>query len=139
MTEYKKIKILQVIILSLTSLLILLPPILANAQPMVHVRYNGTNKINYDGMTAHEFYKKTCDAINQQYKTMGKPSLTKPFKVTGSFKDLEAYTEEVYISPKNSYHATYKSGYTIKSGKLDACDIHIIPRQQNTIIYYDIS
>ena len=125
-----------VLILRLVSLLVLLQPALSGAQSMVHVRYTGTNKIDFDGMTAQQFYKKNCDVVNQQYKAMGKPSLAKPFKVSGSFKDLEAYTEDVYISPENSYHATFKSGFKIDSKSMDVCDIRIIPYQENTIIHY---
>jgi hypothetical protein len=99
---------------------------------MVHVHYKGNTKMNYGGMTAFEFSKKNCEVINQQLSVMGKPA--KIFKVTGSFKDLESYTEDVYISTENSYHATYRSAHKIK--QTDACTIKIIPYQENQIIRY---
>ncbi len=120
--------------LRVAMLFVLMQSTLGYAQSMVHVRYTGTNKIDFNGMTTQQFYKKNCDVVNQQYKAMGKPSLAKPFKVTGSFKDLESYTEEVYISPEKSYHASYKNGYKTKA--IDPCTIQIFAYQENTIVHY---
>ena len=132
----KKIKVYLKLVLWLISSPLFFQSTLANAQSMVHITYTGSTKINFDGMAAQDYFKKNCDETNQQYIAMGKPSLVKPFKVTGSFKDLEVYTENVYISPENSYHAIYKSGYKINGEKMDVCNISIIPRQENTIVHY---
>ncbi|WP_047535397.1 hypothetical protein [Methylotenera sp. N17] len=116
----------------LISLIAFIQPILGNTQSMVHVHYTGSIKLNFGGMTAHEFYKKTCDDLNKIQAPLGKVT---PFKVSGSLKDLETYTEDVYISTENGYHATYKQGYALEQNR-PACDYKVIPRQEITIVYY---
>lgn len=90
------------------SCLMMWLPMLSAAQAMVHVHYNGVFKMDYQGMNAVQLTKKGCDILHQQHSP-----LAKPFKVSGNPKDLESYTEDVYISPENAYYATYKQGYKL--------------------------
>ena len=87
--------------------------------------------MSLEGLTMVEFMKKSCDVMRQQQS-----ALAKPFKVFGNLKDLVPYTEDVYISTENSYHARYKRGYKIAELKKGACVVHIIPHEEISIEYY---
>lgn len=115
------------------SLLVLAQPLLANPPSMVHVHYTGTSKLNYDGLTIDEAYKKMCADLNKIQARLGKVT---PFRVSGSLKDLETYTEDVYVSPENGYHATHRQGYALGKTTNSACEFKVIPQQKITIVYY---
>lgn len=107
-------------------------PLLANPQTMVHVHYKGTIKVSYDGLSTVDVLKKTCDDMRKNYPSQSIP----PFKLFGNPKDLESYTEDVYILPENAYHATYKSGYKIDGSKKVMCEVRIVPYQEKTMLDY---
>ena len=118
-------------VLLLLSLLVLVHPAFASTKSMVHVRYQGSFKMNLEGLTVVEFMKKSCDVMHQQQSP-----LAKPFKVFGNPNNLVPYTEDVYISTENSYHARYKRGYKLAELKKGACEVHIIPYEEISIEYY---
>lgn len=116
--------------LSVLAFFVFAQPLLANPQAMVHVHYSSKMKVDMGGLTTVEHLKKTCDDMHNNYPTLSIP----PFSITGNPKDLESHTEDVYISPENAYHATYKSGYKLVNPSI--CQFHIVPRQEKTILYY---
>lgn len=116
----------------LLSLLLTVQPAFGNPLSMVHVNYSGTHKLTFKELSYGAFLKKGCDDMRKASPIQPVP----PFRVTGKFEDIESYSEDVYISPDNSYYASYRKGYTIEKPQKAACQYKIIPLQVIQIVYY---